>query len=64
MEEKSVFLEVIKIILLIIFPPIGAYFCVGFGVHFWLNLLLTIFGYFPGLVHAIYLMSNTSMHES
>jgi uncharacterized membrane protein YqaE (UPF0057 family) len=63
MNEKSVFLDILKIILLIIFPPIGVYFCVGFGVQFWINLLLTIFGYFPGLIHGIYLTQHPEMHE-
>jgi len=29
---------------------------VGIGLHFWLNILLTLLGYFPGLIHAIWVI--------
>lgn len=64
MEEEGVVLDIVKIILMLIFPPIGAYFYVGFSIHFWLNLLLTLFGYFPGLIHAIYIASHPNLHSS
>ena len=28
----------------------------GLGVHFWLNILLTVLGYIPGIIHALYLV--------
>jgi uncharacterized membrane protein YqaE (UPF0057 family) len=31
---------------------------VGIGFHFWLNILLTLLGYIPGLVHAIYIIAK------
>ncbi len=46
-------MEIIRIILLVIIPPLGVFLKVGIGLHFWINLVLTIFFYFPGLVHAI-----------
>ena len=30
----------------------------GFGLHFWLNILLTICGYFPGIIHAVYIIAK------
>jgi len=27
-------------------------------MHFWLNILLTLLGYFPGLIHAIYIIAK------
>jgi len=30
---------------------------VGLGKQFWLNVLLTLLGYFPGLVHAIWVIT-------
>ncbi|MBT3448421.1 MAG: YqaE/Pmp3 family membrane protein [Bacteroidetes Order II. Incertae sedis bacterium] len=42
----------------ILIPPVGVFFKVGFGMHFWLNILLTIFGYIPGLVHAIWILAS------
>ncbi|TDI73921.1 MAG: YqaE/Pmp3 family membrane protein [Bacteroidetes bacterium] len=48
--------DVVRIILSIIIPPVGVFFKVGFGMHFWINIMLTILGYFPGLIHAIWVV--------
>jgi uncharacterized membrane protein YqaE (UPF0057 family) len=29
---------------------------VGLGLQFWLNVLLTLLGYVPGIVHAVYII--------
>ena len=34
----------------------GVFFEVGFGGHFWLNILLTLLGYIPGIIHAVYVI--------
>ncbi len=46
----------IKIILAILLPPVGVFMEVGFKKHFWLNLLLTLLGYIPGIIHALYVI--------
>ena len=46
----------IKIILAILLPPVGTFMEVGLTGHFWLNILLTIFGYVPGIIHALYVI--------
>jgi uncharacterized membrane protein YqaE (UPF0057 family) len=28
------------------------------GKHFWINVLLTILGYIPGIIHAIWVISK------
>lgn len=48
--------DFIRIILSLIIPPIGVFFQVGLGIHFWLNILLTLMGYVPGLIHAIWVI--------
>ena len=48
--------DVIRIIISIIIPPVGVFFEVGFGLHFWINIILTLLGYIPGLVHAIWII--------
>ncbi|MDG1755568.1 MAG: YqaE/Pmp3 family membrane protein [Rhodothermales bacterium] len=50
--------DLLRVILSILIPPVGVFFKVGFGMHFWLNILLTIFGYIPGLVHAIWILAS------
>lgn len=46
----------IKIILAVLLPPVGVFLEVGFTGHFWLNLLLTLLGYIPGIIHALYVI--------
>ncbi len=48
--------DVFRILLAIILPPLGVFFQVGIGLHFWLNILLTIFGYVPGIIHAVWII--------
>ena len=49
-------MKLIKLVAAIILPPLGVLLQDGLGSHFLLNILLTLFGYFPGLIHAIYLI--------
>ncbi|MEX1330089.1 MAG: YqaE/Pmp3 family membrane protein [Desulfobacterales bacterium] len=51
-------MEIIKIILAIILPPLGVFLQVGIGKHFWINIILTILGYIPGIVHAIWVIAK------
>ena len=51
-------LNVLRVILSVILPPVGVFLKVGIGLQFWLNILLTIFGYIPGLVHAIWIIAQ------
>ena len=46
----------IKILFAILLPPLGVFFEIGLTGHFWLNILLTLFGYIPGIVHALYVI--------
>jgi len=50
--------ELVKIILAIVLPPVGVFLQVGIGMHFWLNILLTMLGYIPGIVHAIWVIAK------
>lgn len=48
--------DIIRLICAIFLPPLGVLLQVGLGVHFWLNILLTILGFFPGIIHALYVI--------
>lgn len=50
--------DVLRILLAVILPPVGVFTQVGFGLQFWLNILLTLLGYIPGLVHAIWIVAT------
>ncbi len=46
----------IKILLAIFLPPVGVFMEVGLTGQFWINLILTILGYIPGIIHALYII--------
>ena len=50
--------DIIRILLAILLPPLGVAMQVGFTKHFWINILLTILGYVPGIVHAVYIIAK------
>ncbi len=50
--------DIIRIILSILIPPLGVALEVGLTKHFWINLVLTLLGYVPGLVHAVYIIAS------
>ncbi len=50
----------LRLVLAVLLPPLGVFLTVGIGLHFWLNILLTILGYIPGLVHAIWIIAKRS----
>ena len=49
-------MDVLRIIFAIVLPPLGVFLQVGLGKHFWINVLLTLLGYVPGIIHAIYVI--------
>ena len=51
-------MDVIRILLAILLPPLGVFLQVGFGMHFWINIVLTLLGYIPGVVHAVYIIAT------
>lgn len=54
----SLLSDVLKIVLAIILPPLGVLLEVGLGKHFWLNILLTLLGFIPGIIHAVYIIAT------
>ncbi len=37
-------MDILKVIIAILLPPLGVFMEVGIGKHFWINILLTILG--------------------
>ncbi len=52
-------MDIIRFIVAIFIPPLGVFLQEGFGKHFWFNILLTILGYIPGIIHAIYIIMRS-----
>ncbi|SDH00304.1 YqaE/Pmp3 family membrane protein [Pseudomonas abietaniphila] len=51
-------MDIIRIIIAILLPPLGVFLQVGFAGAFWLNILLTLLGYIPGIIHAVYIIAS------
>jgi uncharacterized membrane protein YqaE (UPF0057 family) len=50
--------DLLRIILAIFIPPLGVALEVGLSKHFWINILLTLLGFIPGLVHAVWIIAR------
>lgn len=55
--------DFIKILFAILLPPVGVFFDQGLGKHFWINILLTLLGYIPGIVHGVYIIARKPEHR-
>lgn len=51
-------MDLVKILFAILLPPLGVFLQVGFGWPFWINILLTLLGYIPGIVHAVWVIAR------
>ncbi|MCF8880661.1 YqaE/Pmp3 family membrane protein [Hyphobacterium sp. SN044] len=51
-------MDIVRIILAILLPPLGVFLQVGLTAHFWINIILTILGYIPGIVHAVWIIAR------
>ncbi|OJJ51708.1 hypothetical protein ASPZODRAFT_12521 [Penicilliopsis zonata CBS 506.65] len=49
--------DICKIILAIILPPLGVFLERGCGADLLINICLTILGWLPGIIHALYVFS-------
>jgi len=57
-------MDIIRLICAIFLPPLGVFFLqVGLGTDFWINILLTLFGYVPGIVHAVWIILSKNRHK-
>ena len=53
-------MEILKVLLSLLLPPLGVFLEVGVGKHFWINILLTLLGYIPGMVHAVWVIAKNN----
>lgn len=49
-------MQIVKILLAIFLPPVAAFLQVKVTAHFWINIVLTVLGGIPGIVHALWLV--------
>jgi uncharacterized membrane protein YqaE (UPF0057 family) len=51
-------MRLLQIILGILIPPLGVYLTVGISSALIINILLTILGWLPGSIHAVWIISK------
>jgi len=49
---------IFEIILALFLPPVAIAIRYGLGGAFWLNVLLTLIGFIPGVIHAFYVLTE------
>lgn len=49
-------MDLLRILLSILLPPVGVALQVGITTQFWINVILTLFGYIPGIIHALWVI--------
>jgi len=55
---KEVLVDLLRIVVAILLPPLGVFLQVGLTKHFWINILLTLLGYIPGIVYAVWVIAK------
>ncbi len=50
--------DIFRVFLSVLIPPLGVFMEVGLSKQFWLNILLTLLGYFPGVIHAVFIIAK------
>lgn len=57
-------MDLVKIIIAIFFPQVAAFMVAGFSMQCFINIILTLLGILPGMVHALWLVIKTSNDRS
>lgn len=61
LSQSETPMPLLKALFSILLPPVAvAIHTAEFGNAFWLNLVLTLCGHIPGVIHAIYLLTTTT----
>lgn len=50
--------DILLIVLSVILPPLGVAVSNGIGKQFVINIVLTLLGYVPGIIHAVWLIAK------
>ena len=52
-------MPVLRLLAAIVVPPLGVFLARGITPAFWLSCLLTLLGWLPGMVFALYIVLTT-----
>lgn len=51
-------MSILRVLAAIFLPPLGVFLTVGLKGAFWLNILLTLLGFVPGIIHAVWVIAK------
>ncbi|MDJ0681716.1 MAG: YqaE/Pmp3 family membrane protein [Xenococcaceae cyanobacterium MO_167.B52] len=51
-------MDLIRIICAIFLPPLGVFLQTGLSSQLLINVLLTLLGYIPGIIHAVWIIAK------
>ena len=51
-------MDLLRVIAAILLPPLGVFLQVGIGKHFWIDIVLTLLGFVPGIIHAVWVIAK------
>lgn len=49
---------ILKIVAAIVLPPLGVFMAMGISQALLINVLLTLLGWVPGVIHALWILSK------
>ena len=51
-------MSILKILASIVLPPLGVFMTMGISQALLINVLLTLLGWLPGVIHALWILSK------
>ncbi|WP_317233138.1 YqaE/Pmp3 family membrane protein [Pontibacter ruber] len=51
--------NIVEVILAILLPPLAVFLHDGLGTSFWINIILTLLFFIPGVIHALLVVTDT-----
>ncbi|MBD2625781.1 YqaE/Pmp3 family membrane protein [Trichormus variabilis] len=57
-------MNIIRLLLGFFLPPLGVFLTVGVGPTLFINILLTLLGWLPGSVHAIWVIAKHNENQN
>lgn len=53
-------MKILQVLAAIVIPPLGVYLTMGISQALLINILLTVLGWVPGIIHALWIISKQS----
>jgi uncharacterized membrane protein YqaE (UPF0057 family) len=51
-------MDILRIVCAIFLPPLGVFLQTGISTQLLINVFLTLLGYIPGIVHAVWIIAR------